>query len=74
MAAYSEAIAQGGALGGAAMVDRSGQTADQAGLLRVLHRANGALGAETLVEPQGETSGGHGLARWWSEWRESRSC
>lgn len=60
---HSEAIAQGGGLGGAFMANGSGQSA--AGDVAVersawLDGADGALGAEPLLQVQREASGSHG--------------
>ena len=67
MAAYGKAVAQGSALGGTAMANRSRQASGKAWLAPGLDRVDGSLSAEALIEPQGETSRGHGGAEWESE-------
>lgn len=64
MATYGKAIAQGGALGGAAMAHRSRETADEAWLLERLRfdRCDGLLSTEALVQPACDASRGHGQA------------
>ena len=56
---HSEAIAQGGALGGAAMADRRCETAGEVGrgAAALFDAGDGALGAETLVQALREPSG-----------------
>lgn len=60
MATYGEAIAEGGALGGAAMADRSRQASGEAHLHLGLDAADGPLGAQALVQAHREPSGSHG--------------
>lgn len=59
---YSEAIAQGGALGGAAMGGGRREAAGEARglLLPVLDARDGALGPQALVEPGCQTARCHG--------------
>ena len=58
MATYGEPIAQGSALGGGGMANRSSQ--GTAGDVVGLDGVDGALSAEALVQAQREPSGCHG--------------
>ena len=57
--AHGEAIAEGGALGGAAVGDGRGQAADQARPLVALHGVDGTLRPDGLLQVQRQSSGRH---------------